>query len=299
MKTIKMLALFSAVFAVALSSCGGDGSGLGGSDQGADGVDQGQSAVTPPAAPTNLVATAGDEQVTLTWDAVDGAESYTILWKTSAGVTASDNVIAAAASPYTHASLAGGTTYSYAVVAVKGSVDSVLSNEASAAVYSLPRAFVTSVRGTGKLGGWAEASGTTGLAAGDAICQKLAANAGLGGTFKALLSSDTVDAKDRIATDGPWTRVDKVLVAENKSALFDGNVNAPIDLTETGASVSTNVWTGSNADGTTYSKTCSDWKDESAAQDGRYGIAGDAASTWLSIDSDPCASTFSLYCLED
>jgi len=255
--------------------------------------------VTLPAAPTNLTATAGDEQATLTWDAVEGVDSYTIFWKASAGVTDSDSSITSATSPYSHTGLTGGMTYYYAVISVKDSVNSELSNEASAAVYSLPRAFVTSVQGTGKLSGWTEAAGAAGLAGGDAICQSLAANAGLEGTFVALLSSNTVDAKDRITTDGPWTRVDRVLVADNKNDLFDGTLDAPINLTEAGESLSTNVWTGSNADGTTYAKTCVGWTDEGGAQDGRYGISGDAASSWISTDADPCASTFSLYCLED
>ena len=271
-------------------------------DSGISSTDSGGDATitVTPAAPTNLVATAGDEQVTLAWDAVEDVDSYTIFWKESAGVTESDNSITGATSPYTHTGLAGGTTYYYAVASVKDSVDSDLSNEASAAIYSCPRAIVTSVQGTGKLGGWPEAAGATSLAAGDAICQSLAADAGLEGTFKALLSSNTVDARDRITTDGPWTRVDKVLVADNKSDLFDGTLNAPINLTETGASLSTNVWTGSNADGTTYAKTCSGWTDEGGAQDGRYGIADVATSSWwISTQADPCDSTFSLYCLED
>ena len=40
-----------------------------------------------PAAPTGVTATAGDAEVTITWDAAAGATSYNIYWSTTAGVT--------------------------------------------------------------------------------------------------------------------------------------------------------------------------------------------------------------------
>ena len=68
--------------------------------------------------------------------------------------------------------------------------------------------FVTSVRRSGHLGAWPEANNKQGLEAGDEICRSLARDAGLSdpNSFVAWLSTSTVDAKDRLATDGPWKR---------------------------------------------------------------------------------------------
>src|SRR5262249_43103730 len=62
------------------------------------------------------------------------------------------------------------------------------------------RMFVTSVTGTGKLSKWDDAGGNSGLAAGDAICQKRAELAGLPNFsgYRAWLSDASDDAYCRV-----------------------------------------------------------------------------------------------------
>jgi fibronectin type 3 domain-containing protein len=86
-------------------------------------------------APTGLQATAGNRQVTLTWDAVEGADSYRVRRSTTSGGPPEDpyETVATVSSPtYTNTGLKNGTTYYYVVLAVEGSERSGNSNEASA-----------------------------------------------------------------------------------------------------------------------------------------------------------------------
>jgi len=92
--------------------------------------------------PTNLTATAGDAQVTISWDNVSGATSYDIYWSTSSGVTKGTGTkISEVSSPYTHTGLTNDTTYYYVVTAENSSVESDESDEVSttpSAVVKLP-----------------------------------------------------------------------------------------------------------------------------------------------------------------
>lgn len=83
-------------------------------------------------APTNLVATAGDSKVGLTWTAVSAATSYNVKRSTTAGgtyTTIASNVTDAS---YVDTSVTNGTTYYYVVTAVNSVGESNTSNEASA-----------------------------------------------------------------------------------------------------------------------------------------------------------------------
>jgi autotransporter-associated beta strand protein len=98
-------------------------------------------AATPLTAPTNLVASSGDAEVYLTWDAVEGATSYKVKRATTQG--GPYTIVAnPTANNYTDAGLNRGTTYFYVVSAVNASGESADSAEASAttsptrAVYS-------------------------------------------------------------------------------------------------------------------------------------------------------------------
>ncbi len=103
------------------------------------------------------------------------------------------------------------------------------------------RVFVTSVSGTAKLSSWPDASGKSGLAAGDAICQARADTAGLGGRFVAWLSDRNHDAYCRVhglsgkisedcgqdalpESAGPWVRTDGYPFAPGISELTRSNV---------------------------------------------------------------------------
>jgi fibronectin type 3 domain-containing protein len=110
----------------------------------------------PPTAPTDLVATPGIAQVSLTWSAVSGATGYTVKRATVSGgsytVVASD-----LASPsYTDTGLTNGTTYYYVVNATNTGGTSADSSEVSAAPSGLPSPWVTADIGTTGLAGSAE-----------------------------------------------------------------------------------------------------------------------------------------------
>ena len=98
-----------------------------------------QVSVTPeapagaPAAPSGLVATAGDARVTLNWSQVSGAASYNVYWSTTPGVTTGTGTrIAGVTNPYTQTGLTNGTPYYYIVTAVNADGEGAPSSEASA-----------------------------------------------------------------------------------------------------------------------------------------------------------------------
>lgn len=163
-------------------------------------------------------------------------------------------------------------------------------------------AFVTSVDGSGDLGAWPEAGGATGLPAGDAICRALATTAGLPApeTFFAWLSSATVAAKDRLAYDGPWVRLDGVRIAESKADLTDGILFAPVGQTESGAYLSSyGAWTGTTAAGLADPARCGDWLLSDATQ-GKTGWPNLTSAQWTEKSNLACSSTWlRLYCFSD
>jgi hypothetical protein len=162
--------------------------------------------------------------------------------------------------------------------------------------YSTPgkKVFVSSVAYNGNLGG---------LAGADAKCQARAAAAGLAnsGNFKAWLSTTTVDAKDRLTSNGPWVRVDGVKIADNKTDLIGGTLFTAINVTETGAYVTgANPWTSTNANGTknTANGTCIDWLSSLNADHGGAGMEN-SVREWSLYGYGACDLLLRLYCFED
>ncbi|MGB6366759.1 MAG: hypothetical protein WBG93_08005 [Thermoanaerobaculia bacterium] len=105
-----------------------------------------------------------------------------------------------------------------------------------------------------------------GLDGADTICQTLAHNAGLPGTYKAWLSDDTGSPSTRfVQHTGPYILVDGTIVADSWSDLVDcTNPNClqnPITLTAGGSSLpAVPMWTNTNTDGTgSSSNDCLDW----------------------------------------
>jgi hypothetical protein len=91
----------------------------------------------PPAAPTGLVATAGNMQVTMAWNAVAGATSYNVKRATTDGgpYTVLGSVTGTTA---TDTTAANNTTYYYVVSAVNAAGEGGNSNQASATPVSPP-----------------------------------------------------------------------------------------------------------------------------------------------------------------
>jgi len=90
-----------------------------------------QAAVSIPAVPTGLVATAGDTTVSLVWNASSGATSYHVKRSTTSG-SGYVQVSAPAAASFGDSGLTDGTTYFYVVSAVNSAGESANSSQASA-----------------------------------------------------------------------------------------------------------------------------------------------------------------------
>ena len=91
------------------------------------------------AAPTNLTATAGNQQASLTWTASSGATSYNVKRATASGGPYA-TVASPAATTYADTSLTNGTAYYYVVTAVGATGESGNSNQASATPTAAPTA---------------------------------------------------------------------------------------------------------------------------------------------------------------
>ena len=159
--------------------------------------------------------------------------------------------------------------------------------------------FVTSETGSGALGTWAGASGLTGLAAGDAICQARATAAGLSGTFTAWLSASGINAVDRLTATGPWVRVDGIPVATSKADLTDGAIFTAIMLTETGAYSYSAAWTGTQDSGLGTGANCVGWTSQAATDSGTWGNVVFVMG-WSSVGtSQACNGVGAIYCFEN
>jgi len=129
-----------------------------------------------------------------------------------------------------------------------------------------------------------------GLEGADAHCEALAAAVGAGGkTWHAYLSTNTVNAKDRIGR-GPWYNVKGVAIASSVADLHSDNnkLSAETALTEQGKApnylggtppaplaqpLQHDILTGTNADGTAAAQTCNNWTDGSAGSQAMLGHA--------------------------
>ena len=123
--------------------------------------------------------------------------------------------------------------------------------------------FVTSV-------GVGDGANLGGLDGADAHCMKLAEAAGsTGKTWKAYLSAEGVNAKDRIGA-GPWQNFKGDVIATDVANLHsaDNKLTKATALSETGTEIKGrgdepnqhDVLTGSNEDGTLAAgQTCGDW----------------------------------------
>lgn len=141
---------------------------------------------------------------------------------------------------------------------------------------------------------------TDGLAGGDAICELHATAAGLGGTWRAWLSTGDVDAIDRIDDVGPWYLVDRcTLVANSLSSLVVNGPLVNVGVDENGDSTSGNMWTGTEANGRSGSFDCGDWT-SSFAGEGVVGIGSDSMmdGAWTHVSSNPCNLENYLICFE-
>jgi hypothetical protein len=152
-----------------------------------------------------------------------------------------------------------------------------------------------------------------GLAGGDAICNELAAGAGLPGTYKAWLSIEGADnsaAKRLTPATVPYKLVTGETVANDFTDLVscEGNLPVvclqnPIDTTEGGVGVPSGavgeVWTGTRPDGSSAvaGRTCLGWT-AGGLNNGQRGELASVLNGWTERFVGPCERDARLYCFQ-
>jgi hypothetical protein len=196
------------------------------------------------------------------------------------------------------------------------------------------RVFVSSQLYDGNFGGGQRVLGYLNA---DAVCQVLAGNAGLGGSFKAWLSGrpdsagcgplqpdcDGHGAADRFTHNpGPYQLVDGTKVADSWADLTDGSLDHAIDVTEVNTPVGAEhrVWTNTTTAGaahdagtncavgpptdpphTLFTWSCGppSWSPmDCNFQGGAFGDATMTNSAWTLVSNTACNNTFHIYCFE-
>jgi hypothetical protein len=153
--------------------------------------------------------------------------------------------------------------------------------------------FVSSTSSNGELGGQAGA---------DAECASLAAAANLPpGTYKAWISTTTIDAAAKLGSARGFVRTDGEPFADQVSDIEAGSIMNSLDLDETGANVGRqNVWTGTNDSGTAHvPNTCGDWTLASGASFGELGSTTGGAGSWSDDATETdCFALARIYCFD-
>ena len=138
-----------------------------------------------------------------------------------------------------------------------------------------------------------------GLAGADAHCKALATTAGAGGkTWRAYLSTDSVNARDRVGA-GPWQNAKGTVIASNLAGLHgaENAISKANGLDEKGNPVNGrgdspnrhDILTGSNAEGMAVAgMNCKNWTSSSSDDKGfvghhdRMGLRDDVPSkSWV------------------
>jgi hypothetical protein len=124
------------------------------------------------------------------------------------------------------------------------------------------------------------------MVAADKLCQQAASTASLSGNnWKAIISNDFINAKDRITVSDRQFKLivganDFVTHISNLSQLLDGNIDSyfPISLNEfnkqspSDDSFSFRVFTGTNSKGEFTSRTCNNWQSNSETYRYTFGF---------------------------
>ena len=240
-----LLSIFHRALTLLLGACGekkeehadSEGSDNGGTDT-----------ATTLSAPTNFSVTAGDSKVTLDWDKVSGASSYTVYWGTSTGISSSSIAITSISTDnYTHSSLTNDTTYYYKVAAVDSSGSGTLSSEADAtpssvsilmggAIQGSPLSFSTEVSLFAGLDGDSNGSGTDDGTGPDARFQ---------GPYDI-----TTDGTNLYLVDKDGNKIRKIVIVTAEVTTLAGSGSQGSEDSDTGTSATFKQPHGITTDGT-------------------------------------------------
>jgi hypothetical protein len=147
--------------------------------------------------------------------------------------------------------------------------------------------FVTSTTHVGNLGG---------LSGADLICSTRAALASLPGTWKAILSTATVNASSRISISGEIKNANDEVIAQDGTDLWDGSIDNPVRYDEFGNAQSGPVWTGTSSAGAGNGSYCGVWGNTAGL--GVVGSSTAANSDWISATTDFCTVVNRIYCID-
>jgi len=155
-------------------------------------------------------------------------------------------------------------------------------------------AFISPVATTAAMGG---------LSGADAMCSAWASSAGIGGTYRAILSTTTTNASTRLGSARGWIRPDGRPVGDLPSDLFDYNEGLliPLMITANGTNLGVqSVWSASNNTGTfsTYHTDCGAWTSASTTDTARYGFSN-VTTEWLDRGTATyCSNSLYVYCFQ-
>lgn len=153
--------------------------------------------------------------------------------------------------------------------------------------------FLTSKTYSGNLGG---------LDGADTICNDLALDAGLPGTYKAWLSDSVISVSERFTHAGPYILVDGTIIADGWTELTGGYLSNPINRDENNYSYGNQgVWTNTQWNGEIkdYSEyyNCKNWT-ASSSSSGVYGSSSSIYYFWTDNSKINCSYSRRLYCFE-
>ncbi len=149
-----------------------------------------------------------------------------------------------------------------------------------------------------------------GLAGADTICNDLAQEAGLPGTYKAWLSTGQANGTPAVRftqSAVPYVKVDGVKVADNWADLTDGTLDSAINRTELNAAPpagnptcgNTSVWSNTNSNGTLFNSINSCGNYLSTASAGHWGQSALVNGGWSSACSGgTCSWQEPMYCFQ-
>ncbi len=143
----------------------------------------------------------------------------------------------------------------------------------------------------------------TGLERADAICQEMADDQGLGGTYRAWLSDTEQGPHSRFDLAefrGDFLLTDHTRIARGWQDLTDGVLFAPINRDEYNQQhINAEVWSDTQTDGTPYTNTnCFGWTSSSQSNSGRFGRSSDITQSWTISSAKPCQLKAHLYCFQ-
>ena len=139
-----------------------------------------------------------------------------------------------------------------------------------------------------------------GVEGADQKCATIATAKGFDGIYRAWVSNETTDAISRIQGNGPWQRLDGMLVFKDKEALKGVPLN-PVLFDENGTSVAgnSNVWTGTMIGGVRSALLCQNWLSNDGTERATVGYANRDDAGWTDVGQggEPCNDFVRLLCL--